>query len=284
MQDLNPPPIVQPENNGLEYLKALCNLFDQDFSQIPIESQNEGLQLFGGLYCLPAARSFEEQQTAAEELDDLCNEYFPIPEMEGVWDAIKTGIQEGLAYGWGADHKWVRGAYFHTRADMLFKRNKWQQLTMGDPDDLVAGYRYRRMMTSVFEAVVTVAGVSVATGDVAAPLMSSLSKGSEALISEKSVGKALQSGLQRLKSGGSGPIQALTRGRGVSALASRGGAAGIAGVYILGNIYANVKDEEEEIRAAIALRVLNDELDVSYEDKVNKGIGVFIDVSREWYQ
>ena len=55
-------------------------------------------------------------------------------------------------------------------------------------------------------------------------------------------------------------------------LASRGGAAGILGVYGLTYVYSQLEDEEDDIRDAITLRVLSGEIDESYLDQMDAPI------------
>ena len=282
MNDFTPPPIVHEADNGLDYLKALCNLFDAPFDKIPKDRRVAALQLFAGLYVYPAIDNGDMRIKALEELDDLCHEYFPIPEHDGLWSAAKYGWQSGIAHSWGAQHPDVRAAYFSTRAEMIVYRSKWRKLTMGNPDDLITGYRWRRLVTGLIEATVgvVIAGSAYGVADGTA------GKFLEGLLQKGGGGReAIRQGAARLRSGGSGVVQAATRGRGVSALATRGGAAGLLGLYTFGYMYAQLKDEEQDIRNAITLRVLNQELDNKYLDDINGPIDVLNDIAVEiWWE
>lgn len=282
MQDFVPPPIVQPNQNGRDYLIALCNLFDAPFDEIPEELQNPALQLFTGLYIFPAIEGRRDRAAALNELDDLCNEYFPLSEIEGLWPHIK----DGLALNWGSQGGTIRGSYYRVRAEMIVYHSKWRRLTMGNPDDLVTGYRWRRIVTGLFEMVVGIVGAGVAYGSIDGVL----GKGVENAIASqgnapKRIADGFKAGGQRLMSGGSGVIQAATKGRGVVALGSRGGAMGLLGVYVFGHMYSAIKDEEDDIRDAITLRVLSGEIDEIYLDDINGPIDVIHDIMNEtWWE
>lgn len=268
MQDFSPPPIVQDRDNGLAYLRALCNLFNAPFDRIAEEDQMTALQLFGGLYLYPAIEEGSLRVSTMRELDDLMNQYFPLDPPDGAWAAMKEGFADGLALNWGTESATVRGAYARVRAEMIVYRNKWRDLTMGDPDDLITGYRWRSVVTGVFAAIGGIAGTLTVTEFAAG----TAAKGLEGYIPNRSIRDGARAAAQRALAGGSGPAQVLTRGRGVAALATRGGVAGIMGVYGLTYTYAVIESEEDDIRDAITLRVLSGELDESYIDQMNAPI------------
>jgi len=283
MQDLVDTPIVPPNRNGRDILIALCNLFDAPFGEIPEQLQPMALQIFGGLYFVPAIDDAGQRRQALDELDDMCNEYFPLTDITG----LMPHVWDGIAMNWGTVSGTIRGAYFRTRAEMIVYRNKWRGLTMGDPEDLVRGYRWRRLVTGLFEAITSVVtagglyGIADAVGGKAAEgyfARDSLTRGQR-------VGSVIREGGLRARAGGSGVLQAATNGRGITALGSRGGALGLLGVYVIGHQYSILKDQEDDIRDAITLRVLLGEFDQQYLDDINGPLDVARDIIVEsWYE
>lgn len=286
MNELTPPAIVNERDNGLTYLTLLCNLFEVDLASVPEEKRPEALQLFSGLYVFPSIDDGGARAQALDELDDLANEHFPIPEFEGIGDALMHGLQAGLAHSWGTTNPDVRSAYFNTRAQMIVYRNRWRNLTMGPPGDLVQGYRWRRLVTAFIEGVagLVIAGGAYSTVEAAAArgVEGSINSGSM----REGVRQGIRQGTQRLAAGGSGIVQAATNGRGLPALASRGGALGLFGLYVISYAYATLKDEETDIRNAVALRALEDPSLEPYLDEIDEGFfGAAASlVTDEWYE
>ncbi|MCF6445025.1 hypothetical protein [Nereida sp. MMG025] len=275
MQDFTPPDIVPDNQNGLVFLRQLCLLFDMNYDDIPENLRGEALQVFAGLYVYPAIENTADRHEADRELRQLVDEYFPVEDlrfMDGVWMALNMD--------YGTSNTNVRTAWGATRTEMMFYRAKWTRLTIGDPDDLIQGYRWRRIVTGVIESVVLL----VTAGGAYGTIETSIARGIEGGITGGRTA-AWSSFLARLRSGGSGIVQAATEGRGVTSLASRGGVLGLLGSYVIGTTYLGLKDDEEEIRAAIALRVLNGEISEDYLDDINGPIDVIRDMARErWYE
>lgn len=271
------PAIVNERDNGLDYLRALCDLFEAPFEKIPNEKRIPALQLFTALYMYPAIENGSFRVQAREEMDNYMNEHFPFPDDLTAWESMKYGASAGLSASWGTQAPDVRAAYANTIAGMIVYSAKWRNLTMGTPDDLLQGYRWRRVVTGLFEAVAGVIGVGVLAGSADGVL----GKGIEGWIKAGPRG-AISQGAARLAAGGSGVIDAATRGRGVRALATRGGAAGLLGAYTIGYVYANLKDEEQDIRNAMVLMALHDEELEQYVDDMNGPIDALKDIYVEW--
>lgn len=275
MQDFSPPDIVPDNQNGLVYLRALCQLFDMNFDDIPEHLRGEALQVFAGLYVYPAIKEYHDRREADRELTELVDEYFPSEDL-----SLRDSIWLAFNLNYGTSNTNVRAAWAATRAEMIVYRAKWLRLTVGDPDDLIQGYRWRRIVTGVIEGAVLL----VTAGGALGTLDASVARGIEGGIKGGS-SAAWRDFLARLRSGGSGIVQAATNGRGITALASRGGALGLLGSYVIGTTYLNLKDDEEEIRAAISLRVLNGEISEDYLDDINGPVDVVQDmVVEKWYE
>ncbi len=271
-------PIVYDEDNGLAMLKAFCQLYDLPFDKIPKQKHGQALHLFAMLYMLPASIKGSERKQADTEFMDTFNQYFPLSEMD---TSAMAAIRDGLNLsGWGVEAGTIRGGIMTVRAEMIVYRSKWFNLTNINEtniDDLIQGYRWRRLVTGVFEY----AGRLIKLGSVSAlpgvALVDSIKTGS--------VKSGIAKASTRALSGGSAVIEAATKGRGLLATSARGGVIGVGAGFVLMDIYSRIKNEEDDIRDAIALHALNDEDYAVYLDDLNDPSDVISNIIIEtWWE